>query len=1199
MQLDDRAISFIQNAKAQGFSKEQVAQYLQNKGYDLGLPAQAEQAPAQPDNYSALDKAKYMLRAAGEGATLGLGDLVAGQADVLASDAAGITQADNWKDRAKATTDLAVHALVPAASLLSDRFNKGRNAFIREQQAFAQAHPVLNFTGEMGGGLVTGIVGAGKKLATTAGKQGLKALAGEGAREGAKFGTAYGAGSGLTEEENKLSIADALKGAGSGLVGGAVLGAALPVGIAGVAKGVKGVSGALRKAGQILDADAMGAAVPQATAKQAPQIYVNEWGDIVTPKALQRLLETDENAVQQAVKEGVPLLDLADQKMLGTASGVRLASPEAEQIFTTYGRERLAGQHPKIVTALKQYFGNKGSHQLLDELNADVQKGAKVLYDKAVYQVDKAGNVLYDNAGKPLGKVLPELEKLNKYELDYVGKVYGTKGLEYEVQGLPQNDMRILNYAKQLMDDDIQRLTNQGHNNQARILAEKRAAFIEKIDKANPEYKTARSFFERGKRAETALQEGKKALKGERSNLEYDFNRLTPEEQAFYRKGVGNALEEMSNMQASGGNPAHKVFGEETLRRLKQLGIKDMDKLEKFARAESKASSNIQRLLQGSPTAEREMQAAREVGGELNVGGAIVNPKRTFKRSVANTINKQVKKIINDTSAQDRIEIARLLTDPEYLAKQVNEVNRLRGAQRANLERIRAGQVANSVKQAIQGEQKPSGSVLNALANKIKEEKGFVANPLSEGEGKISKILSEKANQLKRDLKVLGYDDNVFYADVVHAPSKENLSKINTYKSIIDGKIPFNEKMIDLGEVPQKLLDGGMENRNLYIGYGVIKKAQGGKNVGHDLSAEVLKEVPEKLYNPIAVLDSRNPLGGSVVVTELKDKAGKPVVAAIRLDKTPKGVVINDIKSIHGRNDFDQLFGFSLDEGKLRKIDAKKMENIPSSYRATIAHGSDRSPNHSIVNEAGNVKTQFLDIDGVKRPTTNSEGQPIAKNSFGVNNFWDAFKGSKVVNEQGKPLVVYHGTSNKFNTFKGKKHFFTSSKDLAEAYGSEGAMPVYLDIKNPLVVDAYGQSFDNIVNAQGFKKMQKDLTAKDYQKLAKRHNMTVKEIKEFFPNEGENMVNLAEAYGQKGMSADAWADYAKKNGYDGVIIKDVVDNTGWENADIRATDFIVFEPTQIKSVKNQGTFDPKNPNIYKSLIGGLGISQILKNKENK
>jgi hypothetical protein len=190
------------------------------------------------------------------------------------------------------------------------------------------------------------------------------------------------------------------------------------------------------------------------------------------------------------------------------------------------------------------------------------------------------------------------------------------------------------------------------------------------------------------------------------------------------------------------------------------------------------------------------------------------------------------------------------------------------------------------------------------------------------------------------------------------------------------------------------------------------------------------------------------------------------------------------------------------------------------------------------------------------------------------------FGDSKVVDENGEPLVVYHGTSNKFSEFKGKKHFFTSSRDLADAYGSKGAMPVYLNIKNPLIVDAYGQSFDNIVNAQGFKKMQKDLTEKDYQMLAKLHDMSIQEIKEFFPNEGEQMVNLASAYGQKGKSADAWADYAKQNGYDGVIIKDVVDNTGWENADIRATDYIVFDPKQIKSVYNKGTFDKNNPNIY-------------------
>ena len=87
MQLDDKAINFIQNAKAQGFSKEQVAQFLQDKGYDMGLgsntpqqPQAQEQTQAQnaKDPYSALDKAKYATRSAIEGATFGLGDMVAG-----------------------------------------------------------------------------------------------------------------------------------------------------------------------------------------------------------------------------------------------------------------------------------------------------------------------------------------------------------------------------------------------------------------------------------------------------------------------------------------------------------------------------------------------------------------------------------------------------------------------------------------------------------------------------------------------------------------------------------------------------------------------------------------------------------------------------------------------------------------------------------------------------------------------------------------------------------------------------------------------------------------------------------------------------------------------------------------------------------------------------------------------------------------
>lgn len=65
----------------------------------------------------------------------------------------------------------------------------------------------------------------------------------------------------------------------------------------------------------------------------------------------------------------------------------------------------------------------------------------------------------------------------------------------------------------------------------------------------------------------------------------------------------------------------------------------------------------------------------------------------------------------------------------------------------------------------------------------------------------------------------------------------------------------------------------------------------------------------------------------------------------------------------------------------------------------------------------------ILMINGKERPTQNSNGQPIAATEEGVRNFWNWFGDSKVVDEQGRPLVVYHGAPdarfvNEDGTFK-------------------------------------------------------------------------------------------------------------------------------------------------------------------------------------
>jgi hypothetical protein len=60
---------------------------------------------------------------------------------------------------------------------------------------------------------------------------------------------------------------------------------------------------------------------------------------------------------------------------------------------------------------------------------------------------------------------------------------------------------------------------------------------------------------------------------------------------------------------------------------------------------------------------------------------------------------------------------------------------------------------------------------------------------------------------------------------------------------------------------------------------------------------------------------------------------------------------------------------------------------------------------------------EIIEINGKDRWTINSDGSPIALTEEGVRNFWRWFGDSKVVDEDGKPLVLYHGTTGDFTSF--------------------------------------------------------------------------------------------------------------------------------------------------------------------------------------
>src|SRR5690606_3733614 len=117
----------------------------------------------------------------------------------------------------------------------------------------------------------------------------------------------------------------------------------------------------------------------------------------------------------------------------------------------------------------------------------------------------------------------------------------------------------------------------------------------------------------------------------------------------------------------------------------------------------------------------------------------------------------------------------------------------------------------------------------------------------------------------------------------------------------------------------------------------------------------------------------------------------------------------------------DDVIGF-IKDWLFRRFGIQIGEVTPAQLRALAAAALrsmaeqpapvfDRRPLGGLaLNEAPLSVGETIDVDGVSRPTTNSNGQPIAATEEGIRNFWRWFGSSRVVDDQGRPLVVYHGT---------------------------------------------------------------------------------------------------------------------------------------------------------------------------------------------
>lgn len=192
------------------------------------------------------------------------------------------------------------------------------------------------------------------------------------------------------------------------------------------------------------------------------------------------------------------------------------------------------------------------------------------------------------------------------------------------------------------------------------------------------------------------------------------------------------------------------------------------------------------------------------------------------------------------------------------------------------------------------------------------------------------------------------------------------------------------------------------------------------------------------------------------------------------------------------------------------------------------------------------------------------------KNWFGD---WenDPENASKVVDENGEPMVVWHGRSAEFNTFEKKEgvrfimgledkvkaegFFFSPDKGLAEEFasnsyrhrgGKANVVPCFLNIRRPM--DLTGEDFDRIYE---------DVTGWEY------------------------MVGMDTQDNLWGiMDEEGMADKIKEKGYDGAIFVEEVDDS-YEPTKIS---YCALDANQIKSAENNnGDFSSGNNDIRFSL----------------
>ena len=295
----------------------------------------------------------------------------------------------------------------------------------------------------------------------------------------------------------------------------------------------------------------------------------------------------------------------------------------------------------------------------------------------------------------------------------------------------------------------------------------------------------------------------------------------------------------------------------------------------------------------------------------------------------------------------------------------------------------------------------------------------------------------------------------------------------------------------------------------------------------------------------------------------LADRNRNSTTAVFRLDR---------IDSVEGATDlgFRQPNTLAVEAGFMPEVfENQEVPGMPLRYRGVWELAPGRrmrmfdalkditdAAGRVLVGKFSTVDSSTLERIGFEFPELSDE--PMQRREYSAFSpespeFKKWFGDSKVVDEEGKPLKMYHGTSSEFSIFdpqQGGKNFgqkepyvfLTSSREDGDLYarnsarkgGTPRTLSLFVKLENPYVIEENSDSAG---------------------------------IHTLFENRRGLKQEVVEALNSPE--------------YDGVLVRDTGSRLYGEDDKLRVeTIAIVKHPEQIKSATgNRGTYDPKNPDI--------------------